>query len=310
METRIAPNTKETRTLELRAGNNFEIVARAAKYNSLSEDLGGFKEVLSPGCFSDALADENTEVYCAVNHNPTFILGRTRNGSLVLSDEPDGLYFTCKLNRSIQAHQDIYEMCRSGLLSECSFAFTVDKDGQTWDDSTKPVTRRITKVSGLFDVSVVTTPAYGNGATAVQARKGTDERCAHTLLEKYDALGDLQRYRKLAQVYLDKYREAFQRVYGELLAERMLATKAEKRDNAMDEVIGFAGQMQIAHECAELCHSYFCTARDVLRVADDDETDDETDNLFAGAMMAAEICCKRGAAARAAHAAHKARKAK
>jgi HK97 family phage prohead protease len=72
----------------------------------------------------------------------------------------------------IQAHKDIYEMVRSGLITECSFAFTIplDGSGSEWDfdEEGVPPLRTVKKINRLYDVSIVDFPAYDN--TEIYAR--------------------------------------------------------------------------------------------------------------------------------------------
>jgi len=163
----------EYRTAELRAVTSaFEVAGRAASYNTPSGDLGGFVERLQPGCFTRSLASNEQDVKCLVNHDSNQVLGRLANNTLTLTDTPDGLNFVCKLNKDSQAHRDLYASVKRGDLSECSFAFIVDgEDGQSFSspDRTGLLTRTI-KRAKLVDVSVVASPAYGNGATQVDAR--------------------------------------------------------------------------------------------------------------------------------------------
>jgi HK97 family phage prohead protease len=162
----------EYRKAELRAATNaFEVAGRAASYNTPSSDLGGFVEKLAPGCFSRSLA-AGEDVKCLVNHDSNQVLGRLANKTLALTDAPDGLHFVCRLNKDSQAHRDLYASVKRGDLSECSFAFIVDgEDGQSFSapDRNGLLTRTI-KRAKLLDVSVVASPAYGNGATSVDAR--------------------------------------------------------------------------------------------------------------------------------------------
>jgi HK97 family phage prohead protease len=163
----------EYRTAELRAATAaFEVAGRAASYNTPSGDLGGFVERLQPGCFTRSLASGDHDVKCLMNHDANLVLGRQANKTLTLTDTPEGLNFVCKLNKESQAHRDLYASVKRGDLSECSFAFIVDGEGgQSFSspDRNGLLTRTI-KRAKLLDCSIVTSPAYGNGATSVAAR--------------------------------------------------------------------------------------------------------------------------------------------
>ena len=50
---------------------------------------------------------------------------------------------------------------RAGLIDKCSFAFIIAKDGDVWHKrSDGKYERTVTKIDRLYDVSVVTSPAY------------------------------------------------------------------------------------------------------------------------------------------------------
>jgi HK97 family phage prohead protease len=116
-------------------------------------------------------------VKCLFNHDANIVLGRTSNQTLKLSDSPEGLNFRCQLDENQQSHRDLYASIKRGDVDECSFAFNVDDedgDGDSWEDAQdergQRYKLRTLRSVNLFDVSAVTNPAYGNGATSVSAR--------------------------------------------------------------------------------------------------------------------------------------------
>jgi len=160
---------------ELRAAKekDFVLTGYAASFNTLSRDLGGYKERLAPGCFKRSLA-AGGDVKALFNHDPSKILGRLENGTLSVEEDSRGLKFRCQLNPASQTHRDIYESVKRGDINECSFAFTVNGDGgEDWSEATdergQRFIRRTITDCNLLDVSCVTNPAY-SGATTVQAR--------------------------------------------------------------------------------------------------------------------------------------------
>ena len=77
---------------ELRASAENEppkITGYAAVFNQLSEDLGGFYERIDPGAFAKTL--QEADVRSLWNHDPNYVLGRTRSGTLLLSEDDHGL---------------------------------------------------------------------------------------------------------------------------------------------------------------------------------------------------------------------------
>jgi uncharacterized protein len=216
----------EYRTAELRAATAaFEVAGRAASYNTPSGDLGGFVERLAPGCFTRSLA-AGEDVKCLVNHDSNQVLGRLANKTLTLTDAPDGLHFVCKLNEDSQAHRDLYASVKRGDLSECSFAFIVDgDDGQSFSapDGNGLLTR-IIKRAKLLDVSVVANPAYGNGATSVDARAAA--AAASQTVTRHTKSGTITRARQIAAEYPELSLEVIasrMRIYsGDLLTDVLL----------------------------------------------------------------------------------------
>lgn len=167
----------ERRTItasELRAegqADEMALVGYAAVFSSLTKDLGGFREVIAPGAFTRTLK-EGGDVKALVNHDPNQVLGRTKNGTLTLSQDDRGLKFRCVLNPDSQAHRDLYASIKRGDLDECSYAFRVAPDGDQWDEATdengQRYQRRTLRDLNLIDVSAVCYPA-GN-ETSVAAR--------------------------------------------------------------------------------------------------------------------------------------------
>lgn len=143
---------------------------RAAAYNVLSSDLGGFKERLVPGAFRKALARPD-KVYALFNHDPNKVLGTTKNRTLRLREDGQGLNFEVDLPDTSIA-KDCYEMVHAGLVDSCSFSFVCDDDQfgkETDPDTGETITVRSVRDLTLIDVSAVTFPAYPEG-TNVSAR--------------------------------------------------------------------------------------------------------------------------------------------
>ena len=127
------------------------------------------------------------------NHEDSvFALARTKNGSLQMMSDDYGLKIRAELIDT-QSNRDVYKMIRSGLIDEMSFAFTVADDTWTYSDDYKTVTRDITAIDVVYDVSAVDTGFYENTSIYARAFNTVDalkaEAEAHKLeLEKARAL--------------------------------------------------------------------------------------------------------------------------
>lgn len=80
---RRTPAVAELRTVD--SNDVLSIEGRAAGYNALSADLGGFREKIAPGAFRSVI-ESNADIACLFNHDPNQILGRTSSKTLQLVD--------------------------------------------------------------------------------------------------------------------------------------------------------------------------------------------------------------------------------
>lgn len=145
----------ETR-IDNKAGKDV-VVGHAAVFNSLSEDLGGFREKIMPGAFDDVLEND---VRAYFNHDPNFLLGRVSAGTLRLGVDEKGLRYELDIPDTT-AGRDLKENMRIGNITQSSFAFTLGRDGDSWERNEEGNDIRIIhKVDRLYDVSPVSLPAY------------------------------------------------------------------------------------------------------------------------------------------------------
>ena len=151
---------------------------------------GGFYEKVDRKAFDNA---DMSDVCLKINHNDDFfICARTRNGSLTLTPDEKGMFIHAELIDTTQ-NRDVYKMVQAGLLTEGSFAFTVEeqemKEVGTWGKPDYELHRTILKVGKLFDVAICTNGAYGN-LTEIYARS-------------YEALENVKRNKLENRKHLD-----------------------------------------------------------------------------------------------------------
>lgn len=150
---------------ELRAidGDEPEIVGYAAVFNAMSEDLGGFREKIQQGAFSQSILTD--DIRALFNHDPNYVLGRNRSGTLELSEDIQGLRIRVKVPNTSWA-RDLMESIKRGDINQMSFGFRTVKD--LWEETNKKVVRTLQEVK-LFDVSPVTYPAYPQTSATVRS---------------------------------------------------------------------------------------------------------------------------------------------
>jgi HK97 family phage prohead protease len=180
---------------ELRASTDggAKIVGYAARFNSRSDDLGGFVEVIAPGAFARALADRQ-DVRALFNHDPNYVIGRTTNDTLVLREDANGLYIEA-MPPDTQWARDLITSIQRGDVTQMSFAFSVSKGGDVWDTKATPPLRTLRDVN-LYDVSPVTYPAYEQTSVSVSARSALSQMqaaAAHESLPRDDDAQERER---------------------------------------------------------------------------------------------------------------------
>ena len=149
-------------------------------------DMGWFTEKIDRHAFDET---DMSDVVLNFNHDNNYLLAGTRNGSMQLRVDDNGVFQRSNIINTTQG-QDVMKLIRSGLLSKQSFAFTIADGGERWENIDGKERRTITKIDHLYDCSIVTFPAYSQttlwsrGAdeladqhkALIEKRKGQDER--------------------------------------------------------------------------------------------------------------------------------------
>jgi HK97 family phage prohead protease len=152
---------------ELRVDQKGFIEGYAAVFNQWSEILGMFKERIRAGAFKKTIKE--ADVRALFNHDPNYVLGRKKAGNLDLAEDSQGLHFRVKPPNGNWA-KDLLESIQRGDIDQASFGFGVVRD--EWDRQKDPAERELLEVK-LYDVSVVTFPAYPQTSVAARAHLGS-----------------------------------------------------------------------------------------------------------------------------------------
>lgn len=229
---------------EIRLNNNISTDSRkvcgyAVVFNSLSEDLGGFREIILPSAITQETINNSDIIFLLDHKQDRGILARSTKGegSLRLSVDDKGLYFEFDAPNTALG-DELLEGLKRHDYSKCSFAFVVGED-EYKKDNNGTVIRTIKSIRQLYDCSVVVNPAYEETSVTV------DERGLQKFLEDNNSNIDINNMAKIS--------------------------KRAKRSNEeiLDEIKSLMAEMEESEECVEEVEE---------EVKDTDTTDETTDN--------------------------------
>jgi len=151
--------------VEIRAGSDKSTIGGyAAKFERMSQNLGGFVERIAPSFFNKSRGDGWPGVIARYNHDDNMLLGTMGAGTLRLGIDDVGLTYEVDLP---QSRGDVFELVQRGDVRQSSFAFVAFEDDWATSDQGFPLR---TLVSGrLMDVAPVNTPAYEDTSVGLRS---------------------------------------------------------------------------------------------------------------------------------------------
>lgn len=161
-------------TLDLRqADNGTTLYGYAALFDSPSEPMP-FVEYVKRGAFAKTLND-GADVRLLIDHEGV-PLARTKSGTMRLTEDERGLAVEAELDPMNPDAARVISAMKRGDLSQMSFAFRTIKDSWNTDRSVREL-----KEVQLYDVSVVTFPAYEETVAEIRSRLLQTEETQPTL---------------------------------------------------------------------------------------------------------------------------------
>jgi HK97 family phage prohead protease len=133
-----------------------------SRSNMLGKDQK-FIEVIKKGAWQRAI-DKAGEVHFLAEHDKSKILSSTRNGSLELREDDEGLFMSATISPTSWG-KDYYTLIKDGILQNMSFGFRAVKDA--WRNLGTYFERTVDELE-LFEVSVVRDPAYANSSISAR----------------------------------------------------------------------------------------------------------------------------------------------
>jgi len=143
-----------------------KITGYAALFNTLSEEMWGFRERIKSGAFAKTIKD--ADIRSLWNHDSNYVLGRNTAGTLTLREDKKGLAFEIQ-PPDTQWANDLLVTMRRGDVDQMSFGFQTLRD--EWMTEEDVTVRTLVEVK-LFDISPVTFPAYPGTSAQVRNTLG------------------------------------------------------------------------------------------------------------------------------------------
>lgn len=177
MERRYHPGI----TVEKREDGGHRIVGYAAVFYREDNDGTQFRmyddliERISPGAFDRAIK-EGQDVRALFNHDPAYVLGRSKSGTMRLSVDATGLKYDVDMPDTVVA-RDLVTSIQRGDITGSSFGFVAKKVEWQRDDKLRADVRTLKDVD-LLDVSPVAYPAYEATSADVRSGDATKDRDA------------------------------------------------------------------------------------------------------------------------------------
>jgi HK97 family phage prohead protease len=178
LEERFAPIASGRGVLpfrEARAETADGIVGLFIVFNSRSEDLGGFTEIIKPSAVDRSLSG-NHDIRGLWSHDTSLVIGRRSAGTLTVEKQRNGLYAEIYPPSWAAAH---VETVTRGDVSQASFGFITHED--EWHISNDEVLREILDAE-IVELSGVSFPAYRATKIRVESLRARRQREIETLM--------------------------------------------------------------------------------------------------------------------------------
>ena len=154
-------------------------------------------EQIAPTAFAEC---DMADVIMQYNHEGR-VFARNKNGTLTLSVDAIGLKITADLSGTDIGRQ-LYQEIKGGYTDKMSFGFAVAEDQRAsivdHESGKETVTRTITKIKKLYDVSAVSIPA--NDMTSISARRFSDGVIAKIKAERLERANKIKKLKLILEV--------------------------------------------------------------------------------------------------------------
>lgn len=154
-------------------------------------------EQIAPTAFNEC---DMSDVIMQYDHEGR-VFARNKNGTLILAADAIGLKITAKLGGTDIGRQ-LYQEIKGRYTDKMSFGFVVAEDERVstvdHENEVETVTRTITKIKKLYDVSAVSIPA--NDMTSISARRYADGVIGEIKAERLERANKIKKAKILLEV--------------------------------------------------------------------------------------------------------------
>lgn len=179
-----------------------------------------FYETIEKGAFQravDKALNSGKHIDFLAEHDHEKILSSTKNSSLILREDQNGLYMSAVVADTSWG-RDFYSLVRSGIINSFSFGFRAIDD--VWEESEDGTLFRTVYDLDLFEVSLVRHPAYEQSFAEARGLQTLEE----TLEEGHRRL----------KMKKDKDKEVREETVEEEEVEETEEVESEERDTKED----------------------------------------------------------------------------
>lgn len=143
-----------------------KIIGHAAVFDTIG-DGGWFREKIAPGAFATSIGRD--DVRALFNHNPDYVLGRNKAGTLLMREDEKGLLVEID-PPDTQFARDLKISISRGDITQMSFGFEILDEERKKGEGNEPDLFVLREVK-LWDVSPVTFPFYQQTDVSVHSRE-------------------------------------------------------------------------------------------------------------------------------------------
>jgi HK97 family phage prohead protease len=155
--------------VETRADGATTISGYAAVFDSPSQDMGGWTEIIKPGAFTRTLK-ENPDILLLRDHNWTQILGRTGAKTLELGEDGKGLWYRAEIP-DLSYARDLIVSIKRGDIRGGSCGFNTADEGDKITRVDDKIVRELLDVD-LYECTITGNPAYLGTSAQVRSSPG------------------------------------------------------------------------------------------------------------------------------------------